>query len=692
MELKTFFAQDLQGNVIANPTVYVYQPSTTTLATGLQDENGVARTNPFNGTANGKVTVAAPDGDYDIRVTGAGRDTTMRVRFIDSVAGSADILRNDLASTAAGKGAVLVAFKQAGTGAVATNVQSKLRERASVKDFGAVGDGVTNDTVAVQNALDYVKATGITLEFEPKKTYLVSQVSIVTAGGNTRSNFRIEGNGALLQGSTSSTTFRAFRCQGLNIHGLRVAKHASAAYATELDSMWFANFTECEFGETNLHSGNNWGLYWNEFNGCSFSSLRFDLADYSINQNVWKGCQVGVITKTNAGHPSFKEAYNNVFIGCDMLGAIDWRDPSSSFRDPIVLRDCNMEYTGINYGYIIATGGRSNPVNATITRLFPEDDLRSEFNQQYSGGSWVTGWYPWNSTNLFRGGACQRFSPDIGTVAVAASFLSIFADATSPTGNGYCYRLNVAGSSSARIRLTMPSEYLEQAIKVGFVTFCLWVYNVNGAAFIASTTSAAPPTGDAYPTGTSFPTNQWIQRFVTIPVPPGSTAVNLYIGGNTVTNFDVRVADISINLGKIARPYSPAPGEPHPRRACVVSKTLVANGTAQNTFSFPVTDGTAGRMKIRALQSNADSVSIYEGQLTYARQNNITVANVVQISKAQSGGYSGGTPGTIDAMAASASGGTITVTTTIATYSGAPNRTVIYEIEFLDRNETVTVL
>lgn len=60
------------------------------------------------------------------------------------------ILRSDLAASA---GSSLIGFLQAGTGAVARTVQSKVRDTISVIDFGAVGDGVTNNLDAISAAI-----------------------------------------------------------------------------------------------------------------------------------------------------------------------------------------------------------------------------------------------------------------------------------------------------------------------------------------------------------------------------------------------------------------------------------------------------------------------------------------------------------------------------------------------------------
>jgi len=71
-------------------------------------------------------------------------------------------------------------FLQTGTSAVARTVDSKLKDVVSVKDFGAVGDGVANDTAAIQAALNTGKNV-----FIPSGNYLISSSLNFTANNQT---------------------------------------------------------------------------------------------------------------------------------------------------------------------------------------------------------------------------------------------------------------------------------------------------------------------------------------------------------------------------------------------------------------------------------------------------------------------------------------------------------------------------
>lgn len=68
------------------------------------------------------------------------------------------------------------------SGAVNREISLKLQESISVKDFGATGDGVTNDTAAVQAAIDAVLPTGKALFF-PAGVYLCTNLQLVLNGG-----------------------------------------------------------------------------------------------------------------------------------------------------------------------------------------------------------------------------------------------------------------------------------------------------------------------------------------------------------------------------------------------------------------------------------------------------------------------------------------------------------------------------
>jgi hypothetical protein len=71
-----------------------------------------------------------------------------------------------------------VSFLQAGTGAVTRTMQNKVRESVSVKDFGAIGDGTTDDTVA----FNATAALG-RLSFIPKTTLGYHFASSLTPKG-----------------------------------------------------------------------------------------------------------------------------------------------------------------------------------------------------------------------------------------------------------------------------------------------------------------------------------------------------------------------------------------------------------------------------------------------------------------------------------------------------------------------------
>ena len=72
--------------------------------------------------------------------------------------------------------AAIVAYDPPFTGGVATNVEDKLAQYVSVKDFGAVGDGVADDTTEIQAALNS-GAKYVTLD---EGTFLFSAITIPT--------------------------------------------------------------------------------------------------------------------------------------------------------------------------------------------------------------------------------------------------------------------------------------------------------------------------------------------------------------------------------------------------------------------------------------------------------------------------------------------------------------------------------
>ena len=200
---------DNSGVILSGGKLYSYAAGTTTPQTTYTSASGsTAHTNPIilnsaGRVATGEIWLTAGSSYKFVLYT----STDVLIATWDNITGI-----NDTGIIATN--ALNVEYDPAGTGAVATNVQAKLRETVSVTDFGAVGDGVVDDTSAIQAGIDYLESLNGGVLYFPQGTY---RITSTLTSNNHGVMLKGEGEGnyySTLSTVTLSTPATTIKCEG----------------------------------------------------------------------------------------------------------------------------------------------------------------------------------------------------------------------------------------------------------------------------------------------------------------------------------------------------------------------------------------------------------------------------------------------------------------------------------------------
>jgi len=293
-----------------------------------------------------------------------------------------------------------VSFTQAGS-TYGRNVQLKLQESVSVKDFGAVGDGVTDDTAAIQAAINHAASNQIITVFFPAGIYNFTKLYLNYDAVNNpgypsqddyRGRIRLQGVGCgsyrnWLDNTPVGTVLRSTDVVGPAVYcnGDPLGEGQNRTDYVQIfdmaiwanNSTWAVKFEKVtqSSGFERVYIGQNGsggGIEWTEFWLCFMRDVRIDGAGLATSSyglymtNLASGLSGGIyeLTRVNVngfniswqlGHPTYGlggRMHSLVLNGCQG-GDANYGMKIGHGIDQVVMAGCHFE---------------SNDVGISITR------------------------------------------------------------------------------------------------------------------------------------------------------------------------------------------------------------------------------------------------------------------------------------------------------------------------------------
>lgn len=399
----------------ASGTVNFYTPGTLTPANVFSDPAGtIVATQPITLDNGGRIPVASfANGIYTtvpvrVIVKDVNGNTVSDATLVPTAAGAVGVSNADWPNESTVDG-VLTALGTSlgsvsnpgldgkylyGSGATLRPIHDKFSEAfISVKDFGAAGDGITDDTAALQAAVNAIKAAGSGKLRIPAGNYKISSTAISLASSST--GITIEGDGSsastITQSTASTDSFDASGTTGLILRGIGFAGGGvtlTNPSATLIDSCSLGTpsgvgltlsggtrttLRDCTIGGSTISVAaaastalSITGGRLTAAIGVKFSGASGQFYASNVEFDGGTGAQWAAGTTVN-GLPF-------TFVDCPTLGGITAFDASALSVDPgIVQRNCGLDAHVDN----ITTGG---PTNYTLPSYYGQVTLNANTN------------------------------------------------------------------------------------------------------------------------------------------------------------------------------------------------------------------------------------------------------------------------------------------------------------------------
>ena len=353
---------DANGVPLVGGKLYSYAAGTTTpLATYTSAAETAFNTNPIILNSRGEAEVWLGSPSYKFKLTTAA---DVEIWTVDNITSLAGLDASIKAYFSASAGSSRVGFIAAGGGAIARTAQDKMRDTVSVKDFGAIGNGATDDTAAIQAAIN---SGALAIYFPATASgYRVTSKITVSASNQT-----LYGDGKYSSyinlASHSFDVFELTAVGNVTIRDLGAINFGAASSGFFVNAAPTYNVTLENLYTNNLHSGAVFGT-----TGSSLGGAR----------SMVKGCLFNDIAKLT-GYGIIKRGTSEIFdvIDCQIgrLGSIIAADNAAGgilIEGGVAINLENLQIIGAGNNLLIQPNA-DNVSHLTLDRVWCDSSSNS---------------------------------------------------------------------------------------------------------------------------------------------------------------------------------------------------------------------------------------------------------------------------------------------------------------------------